>query len=140
MPKRKCRIGSRRCRCSTSQTECDSGDYQKTLDRCLAEFDWAERSKLQGKLVDGRYHGMAVGCYIEGGGSGPKENARLVLNADGSYSAYVGSSSVGQGVETVFAQIAADALEMPMDRISNVFHGSTIMSMKATARIPRVRS
>ena len=37
----------------------------------------------------------------------------------------VGSSSVGQGIETVFAQIAADALEMPMDRIKGVFHGST---------------
>ncbi len=106
-------------------TECDSGDYQITLDRCLAEFNWAERSKLQGKLVDGRYHGVAIGCYIEGGASGPKENARLALNADGSYSVFVGSSSVGQGVETVFAQIAADALEVPMDRISNVFHGST---------------
>ena len=34
-------------------TECDSGDYQITLDRCLAEFGWAERAKLQGKLIDG---------------------------------------------------------------------------------------
>ena len=30
-------------------SECDSGDYQMTLDRCLAEFNWAERSKLQGQ-------------------------------------------------------------------------------------------
>jgi carbon-monoxide dehydrogenase large subunit len=106
-------------------TECDSGDYQITLDRCLEEFKWAERSKLQGKCIDGRYHGVAIGCYIEGGASGPKENARLALEADGSISVFVGSSSVGQGVETVFAQIAADALEVPMDRINGVFHGST---------------
>jgi aerobic carbon-monoxide dehydrogenase large subunit len=38
---------------------------------------------------------------------------------------FIGSSAVGQGVETVFAQIAADALEIPMDRIRGVFHGST---------------
>jgi len=106
-------------------TECDSGDYQVTLDRCLAEFNWAERSKLQGKLIDGRYHGIAIGCYFEGGGTGPKENARLVIETDGKISVYVGSSSVGQGVETVFSQIAADALEVPMERINNVFHGST---------------
>ena len=37
----------------------------------------------------------------------------------------MGSSSVGQGVETVFAQIAADALEMPIERIRHVYHGST---------------
>jgi carbon-monoxide dehydrogenase large subunit len=106
-------------------TECDSGDYQITLDRCLAEFNWAERSKLQGALIDGRYHGIAIGCYLEGGGTGPRENARLLIEADGKISVFVGSSSVGQGVETVFSQIAADALELPMERINNVFHGST---------------
>jgi aerobic carbon-monoxide dehydrogenase large subunit len=106
-------------------TECDSGDYRITLDRCLEEFKWAERSKLQGKCINGRYHGVAIGCYIEGGASGPKENVRLALEADGSVSVFVGSSSVGQGVETVFAQIAADALEVPMDRINRVLHGST---------------
>jgi aerobic carbon-monoxide dehydrogenase large subunit len=40
-------------------------------------------------------------------------------------SVLVGSSSVGQGIETVFAQIAADALEIPMACIKNVLHGST---------------
>ena len=49
----------------------------------------------------------------------------MVLEADGTVSLYVGSSSVGQGVETVFAQIAADALDMPMERINRVQHGST---------------
>ena len=107
------------------ESECDSGDYQKTLDRCLDEFKWAERVKENGKLVDGRYRGIAVGCYLEGGGTGPRENVRLVVEADGTISPYVGSSSVGQGVETVFAQIAADALELPMTRINQVLHGST---------------
>ena len=76
-------------------------------------------------MIDGRYHGLGIGCYFEGGGSGPRENVRLELEADGSVSVYVGSSSVGQGVETVFAQIAADALELPMSRIRGVHHGST---------------
>jgi carbon-monoxide dehydrogenase large subunit len=39
-------------------------------------------------------------------------------------SVYVGSSANGQGLETAFAQIAADALEMPIARI-RVYHGST---------------
>ena len=107
------------------ETACDSGDYRSTLNRCLAEFGWEEKAGLQGQLIDGRYHGLAIGCYIEGGASGPKENARLRLEPDGAVSVFVGSSSVGQGIETVFAQIAADALEMPMDRIKGVFHGST---------------
>ena len=50
---------------------------------------------------------------------------RLVLRSDGAVSVYVGSSEIGQGIETVFAQIAADALEIPLTRIRGVFHGST---------------
>jgi carbon-monoxide dehydrogenase large subunit len=108
-----------------SKDELDSGDYHATLDRCLQEFNWAEKSKLQGKLIDGRYHGISLGCFIEGGAAGPKESARVVLEPDGTYSVFVGSSAIGQGLETAFAQIAADALEVPMDRLRGVFHGTT---------------
>jgi len=108
-----------------SKDEFDSGDYQATLDRCLDEVNWSEKSKLASKLIDGRYHGLAVGCFIEGGAAGPKESARIVLERDGLYSVYVGSSAIGQGLETAFAQIATDALEVTIDRIRGVFHGST---------------
>ncbi len=104
--------------------EIDSGDYAFTLDRCLAEFNWREKSALEGKLIDGRYHGIALGCFIEGGGAGPKETARLVVERDALISLYVGSSGIGQGLETVCAQISADALRVPMEKI-RVFHGST---------------
>ena len=106
-------------------TATDSGDYRSTFDRCLAEFRWDSRAPLQGKLIGGRYHGTAIGCYFEGGASGPREHARLVLESDGTVSVHVGSSANGQGLETAFAQIAADALEIPMRCIRGVFHGST---------------
>ena len=108
----------------TADTECDSGNYGEALDRCLAEFDWAEKRQLQGQLIDGRYHGIAVACFIEGAGAGPKETARLELASDGTVAVYVGSAAVGQGLETVMAQIAADTLGIPLDRV-RVFHGST---------------
>ncbi len=109
-----------------SKDELDSGDYQVTLDRCLAEIRLGrEREARRAMLIDGRYHGLAVGCFIEGGAAGPKESARLVLECDGTITVYIGSSGVGQGLETAFAQIAADAMEVPMERINNVFHGST---------------
>jgi len=104
--------------------EFDSGDYRITLDRCLAEINWPEKAGLQGKLIDGRYHGLGIGCFIEGGAAGPRESARLAVETDGSVSVYVGSTNVGQGLETVCVQIAADALKLPMDRI-RIFHGST---------------
>jgi carbon-monoxide dehydrogenase large subunit len=106
-------------------TETDSGDYRMTFDRCLKEIGWADKIAMQGKLIGGKYHGFAVGAYLEGGASGPREHARLQLEKDGTVSVFVGSSAVGQGVETVFAQIAADAMEVPMARINTVRHGST---------------
>jgi aerobic carbon-monoxide dehydrogenase large subunit len=107
-----------------ADTECDSGDYGEALERCLAEFGWAEKRALQGRLIDGRYHGIAVACFIEGSGAGPKETARLDLEPDGTVSIYVGSTAVGQGLETVMGQIAADTLGLPLDQV-RVFHGST---------------
>ena len=107
-----------------SATELDSGDNVELFGRCLADFGWAEKAKLDGQLMGGRYHGIAIGCFIEGGGAGPSEDARIVLETDGSFSVHVGSASVGQGIETIMAQIAGDALEVPFDRI-RVGHGST---------------
>jgi carbon-monoxide dehydrogenase large subunit len=107
-----------------SSTELDSGDYHAVFDLCMKEFDWAEKSKFSGKLIDGYYHGLAVGSFIEGGAAGPSEDARMVLQIDGSLIVYLGSSSVGQGLETIMAQIAADATELPYERIT-IKHGST---------------
>jgi carbon-monoxide dehydrogenase large subunit len=109
-----------------ADTEYDSGHYASALKRCLDEFGWAKKSELSGRMIDGRYHGIGIGCFIEGGAAGPKENARMVVERDGSVTVTVGSSAIGQGLETVFAQIAADALEMSFDRV-RVLHGSTTL-------------
>jgi carbon-monoxide dehydrogenase large subunit len=107
-----------------AETSCDSGDYAQAFDRCIAEARWSEKAALDGKLIDGRHHGLGIACFIEGGASGPRESARITVEPDGKLSVYVGSSAVGQGIETIMAQIAADALELPIERI-RVLHGST---------------
>jgi carbon-monoxide dehydrogenase large subunit len=48
----------------------------------------------------------------------------MVLERDGHITLAVGSSVLGQGLETVFAQIAADALSLPLETF-RVLHGST---------------
>jgi carbon-monoxide dehydrogenase large subunit len=108
------------------KTEFDNGAYGLVLDRCLHEFDWTEKAKLQGRRIDGRFHGIAVGCFIEGGAGGPRECARMVVESDGSVSVHVGSSAIGQGLETVLSQIAADTLGLPMDQV-RLLHGSTTL-------------
>jgi carbon-monoxide dehydrogenase large subunit len=107
-----------------AETAYDSGDYQAALDKCLEAFGWEEKAKLQGRLIDGRYHGVGVACFVESGGAGPRENVRMTLERDGHIAVAVGSSVLGQGLETVFAQIAADAMSLPMETF-RVSHGST---------------
>src|SRR5260370_37070399 len=68
-------------------TATDSGDYRRTFERCLAEIGWASKAApLQGKSIDGRLHGMAIGWYFEGGASGPREHARLLVESGGTAS------------------------------------------------------
>jgi len=102
----------------------DSGDFPVPLQRALEEIRWNELQPLQGKEIDGWYHGLGFGCFVESGGAGPRENAKLRLEPDGKISLFVGCSATGQGHETLFAQICADVLSLPMDRFQ-VFHGST---------------
>ena len=109
-----------------SEAVFDSGDYPQVLARCLDEIGWADKQHLQGKFIDGRYHGLGIGCFVESGGAGPRENAKITVAQDGSIVVSVGSSMLGQGLETVLAQIAADVLSIPIERI-RVLHGSTTL-------------
>jgi carbon-monoxide dehydrogenase large subunit len=105
------------------ETEFDTGDYHVTFERALDEIGWAEKKSLQGRMIDGRYHGLAAVPFVESSGSG-KENARIAIEKDGSVTVYVGSSVLGQGLETTLAQVAADTLRLPLERI-RILHGST---------------
>src|SRR6195256_4529765 len=105
------------------ETDFDTGDYNATFARALAEIGWAEKKALQGKLIDGRWHGLAATPFVESGGSG-KENARAAVEADGSVTVYAGSSVLGQGLETTLAQVPADTLKLPFARV-RILHGST---------------
>jgi len=105
------------------ETDFDTGDYHATLERALAEIRWEEKKHLQGKMIDGRRHGLAAVPFVESGGSG-KENARATVEADGSVTVHVGSSVLGQGLETTLGQVAADVLRLPFDRV-RILHGST---------------
>ena len=104
--------------------EYDGGDYRGALRRALEASDYARVAKDNGRLVDGRLHGIGIGCFVESSGAGPAETARIVVRGPGRVELYTGCASSGQGHETVMAQILADALAIPFDWIS-VFHGST---------------
>ena len=111
---------------STPSSETDSGDYRRDA-RSLPRRVRLGREGDAAGPADRRplSRHRASAAISKAAARARARTSRLVLETDGSVSVYVGSSSVGQGVETVFAQIAADALELPMARIRGVHHGST---------------
>ena len=104
-----------------AKDEYDSGDYRETLDRALKEFDWAEGIEAAGQ-ADRRQVPRAWRSAASSRAARPgRRRGRGSRSTRTARSrSIMGSSSVGQGVETVFAQIAADALEMPIERIRQV--------------------
>jgi carbon-monoxide dehydrogenase large subunit len=105
--------------------ELDSGDYAALLDRALAGVGWeALQRDLARRRAAGEAVGTGVAMYLEKSGLGPRDGARVAVDEAGDVEVVTGSASVGQGVETVMAQICADALGVDYRRI-RVIHGQT---------------
>ena len=107
-----------------ASTVFDSGDYPRALEHALDQFGWKELEPLQGQKREGRYHGIGIGWFVKNTGLGPSEGARIAVTGPESVAVYLGIATLGQGHETVMAQICADSLGVPLEWIT-VFHGST---------------
>ena len=103
----------------------DSGNYEDLLDRILDHSDYASLStEVKRRRGNGELVGIGLAFFVEKSGLGPYENAKFILDRDGSAEIVTGTASMGQGVETVLAQIGADASGLPFDSL-RVTHGQT---------------
>ena len=131
----------------------DSGDYPELLRQALEGIDYESLRPLIGQEMDGKYHGVGTGCFVKSTGTGdPGEGARIVITNSGGphqgplpgergmqtypgwgdsaeafqaeVAVYLGIATMGQGHETIFAQICADGLGVPIENVT-VYHGST---------------
>jgi aerobic carbon-monoxide dehydrogenase large subunit len=105
----------------------DSGEYDRALTKALAVARYDDlRREQQARLARGEATllGIGLACYVEMCGFGPFESAIVRVDPGGAVTAYTGTSAHGQGHETTFAQIVADHLGVPFDRIV-VRHGDT---------------
>lgn len=102
--------------------------YQFTnkLDKCLIDgreaFDWDKKKKdsLNYKSGDLR-RGVGVASFSYGSGTYPKSfeiaGCRLVLNQDGCIKIMVGATEIGQGSDTVFSQMVAQTVGVPLENV-----------------------
>ena len=92
----------------------DSGDYPRLLDLVVNRL--GDASKLDDH--DGRLVGVGIVCCVESTSFGRDEPARLRINQDGTAHLWIGSTPGGQGHQTIAAQVAADRLGWPIEKIS----------------------
>ena len=103
----------------------DSGDYPSLLTKALEAVGYERFRQEQAEFRSrGVYRGIGVSMYVEGTALGPYESAIVKLDRSGRAIVATGACSQGQGHETVFAQIAADALGVPLDWVT-VIGGDT---------------
>ena len=108
----------------------DSGHYEENMDWAIEIADWKgfparrREAKRRGKLL-----GRGLANYVELSIGAPKEQAQLKvrpqdLSGPARVDAVIGTQSNGQGHETSFAQVVADLLHVPDERV-NIIYGDT---------------
>ena len=106
--------------------EYDSGDYEKSLAEALRLSDYEkliryrDESRKRGALV-----GVGLSTFVEPSGGVGFESGTVRVERTGEITVLTGSSSHGQGHETVFAQIVAEKMGVSMDHVV-IRHGDTL--------------
>jgi CO/xanthine dehydrogenase Mo-binding subunit len=103
----------------------DSGDYAGLLDKALERVEWRKlKAGLAQRRRDGETVGAGLAMFVEKSGLGPADGVKVTVDPSGHVEVVTGGASLGQGFETVMAQICADTLGVDYRRI-RVVHGRT---------------
>jgi carbon-monoxide dehydrogenase large subunit len=104
----------------------DSGDYPRLFQKSESLFCGEAMEKWRREPVGPlRKRGIGSAFFVEKSGIAKWDYARVEMGDDGRPTVFVGSASLGQGLETVIAQICADALGVAYDDVEAVRHGDT---------------
>jgi carbon-monoxide dehydrogenase large subunit len=97
---------------------CDCGDFPRLMESALRYADWAGFEARKAEAAKrGRLRGIGLVYTIEGAGGMAQEYAIAEAKPDGTIVVGIGSQSQGQGHETTFAQLVAETLDVPFDKI-----------------------
>ena len=103
----------------------DSGDYAGLLEKSLARIGWDQlQIDLKRRRAAGELVGAGLALFVEKSGLGPSDGAHVNVDTTGGAEVITGGASVGQGFETVIAQVCAETLGIDYKRV-RVVHGRT---------------
>ncbi len=95
------------------------GQWAETIERAAARIGWGS------PVSHGRGRGIAVG--LKSGPTTGLSYSTVRLLADGSVVVSAGTSDMGQGARTIFAQIAAQELGAPLDWVTVVMGDTAVV-------------
>jgi len=99
----------------------DSGDFPAALEAALKAADYDEFRRDQPALrARSIFRGIGISGYVEGTAIGPFEGATVKVDLGGRVLVATGAVNSGQGHETSFAQVCADALGVPLEHVTVV--------------------
>lgn len=108
----------------------DSGNYPKMLARLIETSQYAQlRVRQAERRAQGELVGIGLATFIENTSAG-WESGAVRVESDGSITVISGAIPMGQGVDTVLAQIVADALGVHVERLTFRF-GDTALTQAA---------
>ena len=103
----------------------DVGDFEGAMRACLAKADRAGFARrAEDARARGKVRGFGFASYIECTAWGEGEEGSVGLDRNGDFTVLIGTQSTGQGHETAYAQIVAQYLDVPIDRVK-VVQGDT---------------
>jgi aerobic carbon-monoxide dehydrogenase large subunit len=103
----------------------DVGDFAGAMKRALEAAEWASfDARADAAKARNRLAGIGFASYIECTAWGAGEDGTVELDADGSFTVRVGTQSNGQGHATAYAQVVAQYLDVPPERV-RVLQGDT---------------
>ena len=97
------------------------GDFVRGFDELLEAARYETRDGRREAAPPDRRAGVGIAAYVEFGSVGPFEEVDLVPRGRG-VAVRCAVASLGQGVETALAQIAAEMLGLPLEAVTVEFH------------------
>ncbi|WP_150843384.1 MULTISPECIES: xanthine dehydrogenase molybdenum-binding subunit XdhA [unclassified Clostridium] len=103
------------------------------LSQCLEKgmelINWNEKKKLYKNQTGSLRRGVGMACFSYFAGTYPvaleAAGARIVMNQDGSVQLQIGATEIGQGSDTIFAQMTSEVLGIPIDMIHVISNQDT---------------
>lgn len=113
---------------ASSGLQYDSGDFPAVMANALKAADYADFAKRKkASRKRGKLRGIAIGAYLEVTAPPSKELGKIVFDKDGGVTLITGTLDYGQGHASPYAQVLAERLGVPFDKIRLVQGDSDVV-------------